>query len=99
MATDDMTKPRLEIRYCPQCGWLLRAAWLAQEALTTFRDDLAEVALIPGAVGQFEVTLDGTTVLWERKRDSGFPDAAELKRRIRDVVSPSRDLGHVEKHQ
>ena len=92
-----MTKPRLEIRYCPQCGWLLRAAWLAQEALTTFRDELTEVALIPGAVGQFEITLDATTTLWERKRDAGFPDAAELKRRIRDVVSPSRDLGHVER--
>ena len=25
-----------------------------------------------------------------------FPDAAELKRRLRDRVAPERDLGHVE---
>lgn len=28
-------KPRLEIEYFTQCRWLLRAAWLAQEILTT----------------------------------------------------------------
>jgi hypothetical protein len=26
--------PRLEIEYCAQCRWLLRAAWMAQELLT-----------------------------------------------------------------
>jgi selenoprotein W-related protein len=88
-------KARLEIRYCTQCGWLLRSAWLAQEALGTFANDLAEVALLPGEVGQFEVRLDGA-LLWERKRDSGFPDAAELKRRIRDAIAPERALGHVD---
>ena len=89
-------KPRLEIRYCPQCGWLLRSAWLAQEALGTFPNDLGEVALIPGEVGQFEIRINDA-LLWERKRDTGFPDAAELKRRIRDVLAPERSLGHVEK--
>jgi predicted Rdx family selenoprotein len=24
-------RPRVEIEYCTQCGWLLRAAWMAQE--------------------------------------------------------------------
>jgi len=89
-------KPRLEIRYCTQCGWLLRSAWLAQEALGTFTDDLAEVALVPGEVGQFEIRLNGA-LLWERKGDAGFPDAAELKRRIRDAIAPERTLGHVDK--
>jgi selenoprotein W-related protein len=88
-------KPRLEIRYCTQCGWLLRSAWLAQEALGTFANDLSEVALIPGDVGQFEIRID-SALLWERKRDVGFPDAAELKRRIRDVIAPERTLGHVD---
>jgi selenoprotein W-related protein len=88
-------KPRLEIRYCTQCGWLLRSAWLAQEALGSFANDLSEAALIPGAVGQFEIRL-GANVLWDRKRDAGFPDAAQLKRRIRDVIAPERSLGHVD---
>ena len=39
--------PRVEIVYCTQCRWLLRAAWMAQELLTTFADELGEVA--PGA--------------------------------------------------
>ncbi len=40
--------PRLEIGCCTQCNWLLRAAWMAQELLTTFSFELGEVASIPG---------------------------------------------------
>ena len=86
----------IRITYCTQCGWLLRAGWMAQELLSTFGTELGEVVLVPGTGGVFEVTVDGTTV-WERKRDGGFPDAAELKRRVRDVVDPDRDLGHLER--
>ena len=25
-----ISKPRIEIRYCTLCRWMLRAAWLAQ---------------------------------------------------------------------
>ena len=88
--------PTIRITYCTQFGWLLRAGWMAQELLSTFGTELGEVALVPGTGGVFEVTVDGTTV-WERKRDGGFPDAAELKRRVRDVVDPDRDLGHLER--
>jgi selenoprotein W-related protein len=41
-------KPRVAITYCRQCQWLLRAAWMAQELLSTFAEDLGEVALLPG---------------------------------------------------
>jgi selenoprotein W-related protein len=44
-------RPRVEIEYCTQCRWLLRAAWLAQELLTTFEQELGEVALVPGTGG------------------------------------------------
>ena len=40
-------KPRVAITYCRQCNWLLRAAWMAQELLSTFAEDLGEVALLP----------------------------------------------------
>jgi selenoprotein W-related protein len=43
-------KPTITIEYCPKCGWLLRAAWMAQELLTTFSDDLHGVTLIPSEV-------------------------------------------------
>ena len=82
-------RPRIAIRYCTQCRWLLRAAWLAQELLSTFGTDLGEVALAPRIGGVFEITYDGETI-WERKADGGFPDAKTLKRRLRDRLDPSR---------
>ena len=35
-------------------------------------------------------------VLWDRKVDGGFPETKELKRRVRDLIDPSRGLGHVD---
>ncbi len=43
--------PSISITYCTQCNWLLRAAWMAQELLQTFGQDLGEVALRPGTGG------------------------------------------------
>jgi len=38
-------KPHLRITYCTQCNWLLRAAWMAQEVLSTFSLEMGEVTL------------------------------------------------------
>jgi len=86
-------KPEIVITYCTQCQWLLRAAWLAQELLSTFADDLGKVALVPATGGTFHISCNGKQI-WERKRDSGFPEAKELKQRVRDEIDPQRDLGH-----
>ncbi len=86
-------KPRIELKYCTQCRWLLRAAWLAQELLTTFEDELGGVTLVPGTGGIFEARL-GNHILWSRKSEGRFPEAKELKQRIRDQIAPERDLGH-----
>lgn len=86
---------RVSITYCTQCRWLLRAGWMAQELLSTFETELDDVSLQPGTGGVFEIVCNGETI-WERKRDGGFPDAAELKRRVRDRIDPKRDLGHAE---
>lgn len=88
-----MADARITITYCTQCQWLLRAAWMAQELLSTFGTELGEVALRPGTGGVFEVVCAGETI-WERKRDGGFPEAKVLKGRVRDVLFPQRDLGH-----
>ncbi len=85
--------PRITITYCTQCQWLLRAAWLAQELLSTFGTDIGEVALVPGTGGIFEIACDGASV-WERKADGGFPEAKVLKQRVRDRLDPGRSLGH-----
>ena len=98
MLGEDMTdKPRITILYCTQCNWLLRAGWMAQELLSTFGDTLGEVGLIPGTGGNFEIRVDGE-LIWERKRDGGFPGPKALKQRVRDVIEPGRDLGHIDKY-
>lgn len=93
---------KVTIHYCTQCQWLLRAGWYAQELLSTFGESLEQVALAPGHGGHFEIVItsgeQGTIeVLWERKRDGGFPDIKELKRRVRDRLDPERDLGHIDR--
>ena len=90
-------KPRIVITYCSRCQWLLRSAWLAQGLLTTFADDLAEVALRPAETsGTFEIFLDEQS-LWERTRDGGFPEAKILKQRVRNLIDPDRPLGHTDR--
>lgn len=93
---DEPMSHRVEIVYCSQCRWLLRAAWMAQELLSTFEDEIAELALRPGTGGVFEVHADGALV-WSRKAEGRFPEIAELKQRVRDAVAPGRDLGHVDR--
>jgi len=93
----DAGKPRITITYCTQCHWLLRAAWMAQELLSTFSTDLGEVALVPGAGGVFRIDYGGE-VIWERVRDEGFPDIKTLKQRVRDLLDPERNLGHIDRH-
>lgn len=83
----------VSITYCTQCRWLLRAAWIAQELLTTFEAELAGVTLVPGSGGVFEVRV-GDDVVWSRKDAGRFPEAAELKRLVRDRVAPGKSLGH-----
>lgn len=89
---------RVEIEYCTQCRWLLRAAWMAQELLTTFETELGEVALKPGTGGIFEVRLDGET-LFSRKQHERFPESKELKQLVRDRIAPERDLGHSDRER
>jgi selenoprotein W-related protein len=85
--------PRVEIEYCTQCRWLLRAAWIAQELLTTFEREIGEVALVPGTGGVFEVRLDGD-VIFSRRQHRRFPEAKELKQLVRDRIAPDKPLGH-----
>ncbi len=88
-------RPRVEIEYRTRCRWLLRAAWTAQELLTTFEAELGEVALVPGTGGIFEVRVDGAS-LWSRTEAGRFPELKELKQLVRDRVAPEKPLGHSE---
>lgn len=103
--------PRVEISYCTQCKWMLRAAYFGQELLSTFGTQIGEIALIPSTGGLFQVHLiyvpSSTTgsgevqteklLLWDRKSEGGFPETKVLKQKVRDCIDPSRDLGHSDK--
>lgn len=89
--------PHIEIRYCTQCAWLLRAAWYGQELLSTFSEELTGgLTLVPGTGGVFEITANDK-MIWSRKINGGFPDIAELKRLVRDQIAPDRSLGHLDR--
>jgi len=68
---------------------------MTQELLTTFGTNLGAVTLVPGTGGIFKVEI-GDKVIWDRKRDGGFPDIRILKRLVRDEVDPGRSLGHTD---
>lgn len=90
-------KPSIVIEYCPKCGWLLRAAYMAQEILTTFADDVRSVTLQPSEIGgSYKIFIDDNKI-FDRKEYQGFPEIKELKQMIRDVVNPGKNLGHSDK--
>lgn len=91
--TQALNKPSIIIYYCNGCRWLPRASWMAQELLTTFADELAEVTLRPGASGQFDIHLN-EQIIWCRKSDGGFPELKMMKQKIRDEIAPKKSLGH-----
>lgn len=94
--------PRVAIEFCTACKWNLRASWYLQELLSTFGQTLGEVALIPRTGGIFIVRVqvsedEEEQVIWDRTVQGGFPDSKELKRLVRDLVSPGKGLGHVDR--
>lgn len=86
-------QPRIEIEYCRQCGFMLRAAWMAQEVLRAFEEEVGEVALVPGSGGDFIIRAEGET-LFSRRGQSRFPEAKELKALLAERIGSSRRFGH-----
>jgi selenoprotein W-related protein len=92
-----MIKPSVVIEYCPKCGWLLRAAYMAQEILSTFTDDIRSVTLQPSEVGgSYKIFIDEKKI-FDRKERNGFPEIKEIKQLIRDLVNPGKSLGHADR--
>ena len=91
-----MEKPQIEIEYCTKCRWLLRASWISQELLSTFSDEIGGITLIPSNIsGIFEIRY-GRKIIWDRGKKKGMPEIKKLKQIVRDLVSPNRDLGHID---
>ena len=88
-----INSPRVEIHYCTQCRFILRANWIAQELLMTFGQKIGELVLVPSTGGVFTVLLNGDEI-FSRKEQGRFPESKELKQLIRDKIDPDMDLGH-----
>ncbi|WP_316809450.1 Rdx family protein [Pedobacter agri] len=87
-------KPIITIEYCPKCGWMLRSAYMAQELLSTFTDEIKGVMLVPSETGGAFYVSVNEELIFDRKAMERFPEIKELKRLVRDHVSPGMDLGH-----
>jgi selenoprotein W-related protein len=90
-------KAIITIEYCPKCGWMLRAAYMAQELLSTFTGDIKGVLLQPSETsGTYTIFIDNKTI-FDRKTAGHFPEIKELKQLVRDEVNPDKNLGHSER--
>ncbi|MBK0381585.1 SelT/SelW/SelH family protein [Pedobacter sp. SD-b] len=90
-------KPIIQIEYCPKCGWMLRSAYMAQEILNTFVDEIKGVMLVPSETGgKFTIKINEESIFDRAKMDR-FPEIKELKKLIRDVVNPDKSLGHTDR--
>lgn len=64
---------RMTIRYCSECGYAQRAAWLASEMLTGYGQYIAGLELQPGGGGEFEVSI-GDSLVHSKRANGQFPE-------------------------
>src|SRR5215813_11115789 len=64
---------KVTISYCAECGYEPQTLALAQALMLQFREELAEIELIPWQDGAFDVVVDGELV-HSMFREGGFPE-------------------------
>jgi selenoprotein W-related protein len=87
------SKPRVEIEYCRRSGYMLRAAWMAQELLKSFEAELGEVALRPSGDGHFIVRVNGALV-FSNQEAGRYPEAKELRELVRNAIRMVEETNH-----
>ena len=70
--------PRIIITYCTQCKWLLRAAYHAQELLSTFSTSLGEVSLRPATGGVYWVDVEVEVEVSQTAKTAKTAEIAEI---------------------
>ncbi|MGO8950754.1 MAG: Rdx family protein [Ktedonobacterales bacterium] len=84
---------KVTIAYCSECGYEPQTLALAGALMKEFRNELAEIELIPWFEGAFDVTVDGELV-HSMFRDGGFAahDAViEAVRRHQSLAESAAD--------
>ena len=67
MSTGESDLAKISIEYCGECGDAGVALRAAEELLSTYEDRIAELALLPGWNGVFEVTVNGKLIFSKTK--------------------------------
>ncbi|KAF2756308.1 hypothetical protein EJ05DRAFT_501806 [Pseudovirgaria hyperparasitica] len=78
--------PRVVIKFCTQCRWMLRAAYFGQELLSTFGTTIGEVVLQPTMGGLFRIELT---------YDLNHPAAITSSNDTRSIDTKYIDIKHV----
>ena len=73
-----MVKSSIEIEFCRQCRYHLRAAWWAAELFNLYAGKLSTIQLVDGEASSFEVKLNGE-VIYSKLKTGKFPEFDELK--------------------
>ena len=67
----------IEIQYCTSWNYLPKAASLADAILSTFKQRIARLILVPAAGGCFEIFFDGK-LAFSKLAEHRFPDNKEI---------------------
>ncbi len=73
----------VEIEYCVPCGFRRRALDVQQAILSGLETELAEIALVMGDHGIFQVRVDGA-VVYDKETDELAVD--DIVREVRTVI-------------
>lgn len=91
-----MKKRSITVEYCTKCKFMMRSAWIAQELLQSFEGDIDEAVLRPSEIPGIWRIYANDQQVWDRKTERGLPEMKDLKRRVRDIIAPDKNLGHAE---
>ena len=72
----------IEIQYCTSWNYLPKAASLADEILSTFKQDISRLVLVPSDGGRFEVSFDGE-LAFSKLAEQRFPEHQEIIAKIK----------------
>ncbi|MDF7800983.1 SelT/SelW/SelH family protein [Pontiellaceae bacterium B1224] len=89
-------KRSITVEYCTKCKFMMRSAWIAQELLQSFEGDIDEAVLKPSEIPGIWRIYANDQQVWDRKTERGLPEMKDLKRRVRDIIAPDKNLGHAE---
>lgn len=78
-------KKMISIEYCTSWGYISRAVALSEKLLSTYKNNLEMIQIIPSTGGVFEVKLDNE-LLFSKKELGRFPEDNEVEMIVLDKM-------------